>query len=74
MTCIPIIMKKSGVNLLQTDLDNLNQWRLNSKMKLNCTKCYHIKLTSKHNNIPFEYNIRGDKLKEITAIRDSGIH
>lgn len=60
-------------NELQEDVDSLQKWCDKNKMFLNAAKCHHIKFTKKRIGFQSDYRISGNKLEEVTTIRDLGV-
>ncbi|CAH2097232.1 unnamed protein product [Euphydryas editha] len=67
------IKTENDVKILQKDLDRVQTWSENNKMKLNIEKCYHIKFTRKKIPITAIYTLQKAHLKEVNEIRDLGV-
>ncbi len=59
---------------LQHDLDSLQTWSLDMKMKFNTTKCKVMHFSRKKlKTDPTSYNLAGQQLEQVTHISDLGI-
>lgn len=67
------IRNASDAKMLQADLDRLVQWSTTWRLDLNASKCNHLSITLKRVPVLTSYNVRGEVLKEVDAIRDLGV-
>ena len=67
------IKTKQDADLLQSDVDAIVNWCKHNRMKLNVSKCCHMKLTRKKQLFETTYKIAGTVLKEVSEVRDLGV-
>lgn len=61
-------------NRLQADLNNLSNYYLNNRIKVNIKKCQIITFTRKRNPVPFDYVIQGTPIDRTNLVRDLGVY
>ena len=56
----------------QWDLNKINKWCVNNKMRINASKCKVMRITKKKSPFTYDYHINGAKLNAVSLHRDLG--
>jgi Reverse transcriptase (RNA-dependent DNA polymerase) len=59
--------------LLQTFLNQINDWCLKNRLSLNVSKCTVVSFTKKYNTIIYDYNIDNNNLERHNSFKDLGV-
>ena len=57
----------------QCDLNKINEWCANNKMRINASKCKVMRITKKKSPFTYDYHINGAKLNSVSLHRDLGL-
>lgn len=67
------ITSQEDIFSLQNDINKLQLWCINNKLKLNIDKCQYIVFSNKKISLPTSYTINNVPLNKVTVIRDLGV-
>ena len=65
---------EEDITALQEDLDQLQQWKKDSQMKLNPDKCEVIRITKKRKVIRNTYTVHGQTLQQTNKAKTLGVN
>ena len=54
----------------QWDLNKINEWCVNNKMRINASKCKVMRIIKKKSPFTYDYHINGAKLNSVSLHRD----
>ena len=57
----------------QWDLNKINEWCVNNKMRINASKCKVMRITKKKSPFTYDCHINGAKLNSVSLHRDLGL-